>query len=34
MIISRKIVEMYNGEMDIESDTGAGTRVRVWLPGE
>lgn len=33
MIISRKIVEMYKGEVDIESETGKGTRIRVWLPG-
>lgn len=33
MIISKKIVEMYGGEVDIESETGTGTRVRVWFPG-
>lgn len=33
MIISKKIVEMYKGEMDIESDTGKGTLIRVWFPG-
>lgn len=33
MIISRKIVEMYQGEVDIESEPGTGTRIKVWFPG-
>jgi signal transduction histidine kinase len=30
--ISLRIVDAHGGEVDVESEPGEGTRVRVWLP--
>jgi signal transduction histidine kinase len=32
LLIVRRIIREHGGEIDIESRTGLGTRVSIWLP--
>jgi signal transduction histidine kinase len=34
LALSKKIVESHGGRLTLESQSGAGTTVRVWLPSE